>query len=207
MGESVSRKAEADEGDAVIAEHLVVLRAQLGDPDAFRILYDRYHDRVLTYVRQRMGSPDDADDVLQNVWVIVVRKVARLEQPQAFRTWLFRIAHSQSMSRLRRWRREVAFHSTAIEEDLAAVALEEDDFGAVPDVELEALHRGLAKLSNPHREVLILRYFEGFDYTEIAGIVGCGVGTVRSRLHYAKAALLRELTPRPASEPHHGDDG
>lgn len=194
-------------GDDRIAEHLVVLRAQLGDSAAFGILFDRYHARVLAYVEHRMGSAADAEDVLQEVWVSVVRKIARLEEPQAFRAWLFRVAHRQTISKLRRTRREVTLDGEAMERELAGLVAPDDDHAtAFADFESEALHRALAELSAPHREVLSLRYFEEFTYEEIAGIVGCGVGTVRSRLYYAKAALHRELISRAVSHPHNGDD-
>lgn len=196
----------AGSADDRIAEHFVVLRAQLGDPEAFGVLFDRYHARVLAYVRHRMDSTADAEDVLQEVWVTVVRKIARLEEPQAFRAWLFRIAHGHAVSRLRRKRREVTLGSDMTEQVFSAMAAPENDASeALADYDEDAVHEALAELSAPHREVLSLRYFEGFTYEEIAGIVGCGLGTVRSRLHYAKAALQRELISRPARQPHQGE--
>lgn len=178
-----------------IVEHLIVLRAQLGDPAAFGLLFDRHHDRVLEHVRRLLRSRADAEDVLQDVWVRVVRGIAKLEDPAAFRAWLYRIAHNEAVSRLR-WRRRRVLDV----EDLGATEI----FAIVPEpsgegedlpggFEPEAVGRAMLELSDLHREVLTLRYFEDFTYEEISRILGRSPGTVRSRIHYAKKALEHEL--------------
>lgn len=171
----------------------MVLRAQLGDRDAYGGLFARYNPRLLYYLRRLVGSPADAEDVLQEVWITVVRKLATLEQPEAFRAWIYRIAHNRAISRLRSGRGEPPLEELLDEHPLAATAESEDE-AALAGHDAEAIHAGLARLSPAHREVLTLRFLEELSYEEVADVVGCSLGTVRSRIHYAKKSLLAHLT-------------
>ena len=171
----------------------MVLRAQLGDRDAYGGLFARYNPRLLYYLRRLVGSPADAEDVLQEVWITVVRKLATLEHPEAFRAWIYRIAHNRAISRLRSGRDEPPLEEHLDEHPLAATAESEDE-AALAGHDAEAIHAGLARLSAAHREVLTLRFLEELSYEEVADVVGCSLGTVRSRIHYAKKSLLAHLT-------------
>jgi RNA polymerase sigma-70 factor (ECF subfamily) len=112
----------------------------------------------------------------------------KLQSAAAFRVWVYRIAHDQAVSELRRKaRRPVMF------EDIPTGRPPEptgDDDTAFEDAEL--VHAALVGLSIDHRRVLTLRFLEDMSIEEIAQVVGCGVGTVKSRLHYAKAALRHQ---------------
>lgn len=172
-----------------IEEQLTVLLAQRGDQEAFGRLLDLYDARLLYFVRRMLGEADGALDVLQAVWLTVHRKLPTLRSAEAFRVWLYRIAHDHAVAELRRKaRRPVLF------EDAPA--------GVPPDPEIsddrafedaELVHTALLCLSVDHRRVLTLRFLEDMPVEAIAEIVGCGVGTVKSRLHYAKAALRRRI--------------
>jgi RNA polymerase sigma-70 factor (ECF subfamily) len=170
-----------------ILEQLLILRCQAGDDDAFAALIGRYRDRMTYYVRRLMGDGDHAEDVLQDTWLAAYRGLPRLRSPGAFGVWLYRIAHDKACHELRRRRDWVEFR----EDDLRADAPpDEPRFTAE---QAGAIHRSLARLQAPHREVLILRFLEGMSYEHIAAVTSCPVGTVRSRLHHAKHALRREL--------------
>jgi len=174
--------------DQNLVEYLQVMRAQSGDPDAFARLFERYNARLLYYVRRLVGPSTDAEDVLQEVWLVVVRKVNSLENPGSFRTWIYRIAHNKSMSRLRKQKHEVPLDE--VEELVDEV---EEDYSLYQEYDAGAIQAGLDRLSPNHREVLTLRFLESLSYEEIAEIIASSVGTVRSRLHYAKKILQSEL--------------
>ncbi len=193
-----------------VLESFVVVRAQAGDDTAFEQLYESYGDRVLYYLRRFLGGGGAADDASQAVWLTVYRKLKTLEQPAAFRTWLYRIAHNTAISMLRKRGREVSWdevagsgrgHANRAGEadgrvgvggaaDVADPGAEDDGFDAF---DAAAIHACLDRLSEPHREALTLRFLHDMSYQEIAAVVDVGIGTIRSRLHHAKRALRREL--------------
>jgi RNA polymerase sigma-70 factor (ECF subfamily) len=177
-----------DELDRVY-ERLLVIRAQAREPDAFRELVERYQRRLLYYIRRVLGDLTESSDVLQEVWLRIFMKLNSLRAPEAFRVWLYKIAHDETVSYLRRRPKE----STATEEDAPAVA--ESDPSNELDIldNAEVVHRALERLSHPHREVLTLRFVEDLGLAEIAEIVGCDMGTVKSRLHYAKRSLREQM--------------
>jgi len=172
-----------------IEERLMVLLAQQGDRDAFGRLMDRYDKRLLYFVRRILGETDGALDMLQSVWLIVHRRLRRLQSPDAFRVWVYRIAHDQAVTELRKkTRRPVLFEESEASEPLDAAGLDESAFDNA-----ELVHVALRDLSVDHRRVLTLRFLEDMSIEEIAEVVGRGAGTIKSRLHYAKAALRRRI--------------
>jgi RNA polymerase sigma-70 factor (ECF subfamily) len=124
-----------------------------------------------------------AEDALQDVWLDVFRAVFRLADTGAFRAWLYRIARDRASRELRK-RRPPA---QPLEEGGPIDGRAEEAHFTAEDV--ERIHAALDELAAEHREVLVFRYLEAMTYEEIARVVGCQVGTVRSRLHYAKRAL------------------
>jgi RNA polymerase sigma-70 factor (ECF subfamily) len=172
-----------------IEERLTVLLAQQGDLDAFGRLVDRYDNRLNYFVRRILGETDGALDLLQSVWLIVHRRLRRLQSPDAFRVWLYRIAHDQAVTELRRkTRRSVLFEGTAVCHPLDVASVDDSTFENA-----ELVHVALRDLTVDHRRVLTLRFLEDMSIEEIAEVVGCGLGTVKSRLHYAKLALRRRI--------------
>lgn len=172
-----------------LRESLLVLRCQAGDESAFSDLYDRFGPRSLSYLEGILG-PEAAADVHQEVWLAVFRRIPELANPSAFRTWLYRTTRHRAIDALRHRKREAELLTTA---DGSEGELVQDPAGHPGEREDQrALKAGLARLDTPHREVLILRYWEGMSYAEIALVAGCSLGTIRSRLHNAKKKL-REL--------------
>lgn len=144
-------------------EHVQVLRAQLGDRAAYARLFERHHAPVLRYVHGLLGNGDDAEDVMQDVWVTIVRKIATLDHPAAFQSWMYRIARNRSISRLRRSRPHVALDDLADAEQLTIADDQkgDDDDASLPSHDAAAIDAGLARLSPVHREVLTLRFMNG----------------------------------------------
>lgn len=184
--------------DQDVVEHLTVLRAQLGEHDAFTRLHARYNSRLLYYLRRLVTPAGLAEDILQEVWLTVVKKITTLDDPQAFRAWIYRIARHRAISRARRGRRDLSLDDLppAHEVDPATVERADD---LIARFDPAAIHAALDRLSVAHRDVLTLRFLDELSYQEIAEVVGCGVGTVRSRLYYAKKSLSDHLTRRDES--------
>lgn len=170
-------------------ERETVLRAQTGDREAFSQLVDAYDQRLLYFVRRVLGEHDAAFDVLQAVWLTVHRKLRGLKSPSAFRVWVFRIAHDKAVSELRKkTRRPVPVEDVEIISNETERSEAEEAFDNA-----ELVHAGLQKLSVDHRRVLTLYFLEEMTVAEIAAVVGCSDGTVKSRLHYARRALRRHI--------------
>jgi RNA polymerase sigma-70 factor (ECF subfamily) len=170
-------------------ERLTILQAQQGDREAFSRLVDLYDQRLLYFVRRILGDTDGAFDVLQSVWLTVHRKLGKLNSLDAFRVWLYRIAHDNAVSELRKEsKRPVSF------EEVETIAGADDANAEEIAVEnAELVHLALRGLSIDHRRVLTLRFLEDMTIEDIAEVIGCRAGTVKSRLHYAKAALRRRI--------------
>ena len=167
-------------------DRLLVLRCQTGDEDAYRELVARFGPRLCYFLRKLVGQLDRADDLAQEVWLDVLRQLPKLKDAAAFTTWMYRIAHGKAMLDGRRNGRA----PTAIA-DVEWIADKEDDAFSAEDA--ARIHAALERLEPPHREVLVLRFLEELSYDEIGQIVDCPLGTVRSRIHYAKVALQRLL--------------
>jgi RNA polymerase sigma-70 factor (ECF subfamily) len=181
------QKAGMSDAAARIHERVLVLRIQSGDEYAFTELVERYHARLYAYLRTLFGSTDQVDDALQEVWFDVYRSVPKLADPGAFSAWVYRIAHNRAMRELRERR---PLHVPLNEEEFAE---EEDDNDSISGIDAGQIHGALNRLAPEHREVLVLRFMNDMSYEEIASVVDCPVGTVRSRIHYAKRALRQAL--------------
>ncbi len=179
---------ERDDELERLETELCVVQAQAGDSVAFHRLVELYEKRLLYYIRRFTRGSDSPLDVLQDVWLTVFRQINSLRSPAAFKTWLYQIAHDRAIDLLRRQRREEEFFAEA---EQAAETETPNDTDAFENAEL--VHRALAEVSLPHREVLTLRFLEGLEIAEIAEIVRCNLGTAKSRLHYAKKALQQKV--------------
>jgi RNA polymerase sigma-70 factor (ECF subfamily) len=168
--------------------HLTILRCQAGDERAFEQIMQAFGSRTLAYLTALVG--DDADDVQQEVWLSVFRHVHELANPSAFRTWLFRLTRHRAIDWLRKRKRERELEEIATAEITEVV---EDDAALNEELDDATLQKVLAGLPPPQREVLLLRYRDDLSYTEIAMVVGCPIGTVRTRLHHAKRKLSEQL--------------
>jgi RNA polymerase sigma-70 factor, ECF subfamily len=168
-------------------ERLLVLRCQTGDEDAYRELVLRFGARLRYFLLKLTARTDRVDDLVQETWIDVLRQLPRLKDASAFTAWLYRIAHGKAMLDGRRSGRELV-GSGGVES--AVESNDEPDFS--PE-DAARIHAALDRLEPQHREVLVLRFLEEMSYEEIGHVVDCPVGTVRSRIHYAKMALKRLL--------------
>jgi RNA polymerase sigma-70 factor, ECF subfamily len=169
-----------------LLEPILVMQAQLGNTAAFSQLVSDHHASLRYYVRRILGRSNETEDVLQEVWLAVHRQLRRLDDPTRFSVWLYRIARNQAYLALRK----------SPQYTLGEPGWEEAATGPEPEFGPEDaahIHACLDRLGTEHREVLVLRFLEGLDYGQIAAVIGVPVGTVRSRLFYAKQSLKREI--------------
>ena len=194
-------------------ERLLVARAQTGDETALAELIERYHARVRYFVTKMLGGAGgggagggDANhrrgrasvaDVLQDVWLDVVRGLPGLRDAQTFPAWVYRVARDRVWQELRR--SGVRAIETIADEAIGNIAADDSDDPTFDAADVALVHACLDELSPPHREVLVLRFLQELSYDQVAAVARCDVGTVRSRLHYAKRALRRAIERKRSS--------
>ena len=165
----------------------IVHRCQDGERTAFEELFEMYQPRLKYYVRRLDSEGTNIDDILQDIWLIVFRKIHKLKDAHIFAVWLYRITRNKVYDGFRRKERVVRLP----EEDEFPVSGGDEPVFDTNDA--EKLHRALNKLEPHHREVLTLSFVEQLSYKSIADVVGCSIGTVRSRIFYAKQFLRKEM--------------
>ena len=170
-------------------ERLLVLQVQTRDQDAFRELVRRYERRLFYYIRRILSDGGESLDVLQEVWLRVYLKIGSLRSPEAFRVWLYKIAHDRTVSHLRK-RSEP---HTSIDANEPAMEANDPGNDAKAFDNAELVHRALQFLSHSHRETLTLYFLENMGISEISEVMGCEEGTVKSRLHYGKIELKKHI--------------
>jgi len=176
-------------------------RARAGDRDALRQLYERYHRRVLALVVGMVRNPEDAREIVQDTFVRAFRSLDSFKGDSSFYTWLYRIAVNRAIDLQRRgskFQRTEFDESIALGEEAsstsASFAASEDPFHAVRNRELgRKISEAIESLTPDHRAVILLREIEGLSYEEISEVMDCSLGTVMSRLHYARKKLQAKL--------------
>ena len=194
---SPERQLEADSDMAVVRQ------VQAGDVAAFDRLITKYRERVFGIVYNMTANREDAADLTQDAFIKAFQSINRFGGQSSFFTWLYRIAINSTLSHLRKHRLRSFFSLELIDEEAPVsrelIAALTDKTGADRDTfvhELkEKLNEAMQKLSIKHRTVVTLFEIDGLSHQEIAEVMNCSVGTVRSRLHYAKQLLQSELQP------------
>lgn len=191
---SPERQEEAD------SDFRIVQRVQAGEVAAFDTLVQKYRERLYGVVYNLTSNREDAADLTQETFIKAFRSIARFKASSSFFTWLYRIAINGTLSHLRknRLRRYFSLEKLADEdfnpEVLQALVVNGDIDKAAAMKELqEKLNEALQKLSFKHRTVVTLFEIDQLSHQEIAEVMECSVGTVRSRLHYAKQQLQAQL--------------
>ncbi len=164
----------------------IVHRCRGGERAAFEGLFEIYQPRLKYYVR-RLDGDGGIDDILQDIWLTVFKKIHKLKKAQTVTVWLYRIARNKVYDRFRRKERLVSLPQ---EDEIPVSGGDEPVFDAN---DAERLHVALTRLKPYHREVLTLCFIEQMPYQSIADVVGCNIGTIRSRIFYAKQSLRKEM--------------
>src|SRR4051794_22958585 len=173
----------AHRGLASRSDERLVAIAKDGDERAFEVLYERHSPAILRYCRSLLRSTQEAEDVKQEVFVLAISALRRGAQPDAFRPWLYRIAHNACMSHLRMRRPVLVADNGVLVGPAAAEPVQHhreelrqllDDIGTLPDVQ---------------RGALLLREMDGFSYEQVGEVLGLPLSTVRASIFRARRTL------------------
>jgi RNA polymerase sigma-70 factor (ECF subfamily) len=178
---------------------LLVKKSQKGDTSAFEELVKMYQDRIYALSYQLTGNHADAEDLAQNTFIKAYRALPKFRNEADFGTWLHRIAVNLSINEKRKRRPDVSLDNpvqtrdgemprmVASDTESPEEAYENKEFSGM-------VRRALKELSVEHRAVLVLREMQGYSYDEIAVMLDCSLGTVKSRINRARQTLKKEIT-------------
>jgi len=175
-------------------EELVVLT--LKDKENYQYLIQRYKDKLMRYVVRLSGAKtEDAEDILQEVFIKVYQKLNDFDPSLKFSSWIYRITHNETIDHLRKSKTRpqvVGFESNLIIMDLLKA-----DLDIIKDIDkkyfAENIEKIISGLGEKYRDVIILKYKEDKDYMEISDILKKPPGTVATLLKWAKAQLKKEI--------------
>ncbi|MEM1083065.1 MAG: sigma-70 family RNA polymerase sigma factor [Verrucomicrobiota bacterium] len=195
-GDSAS-KGGPEDGDEETDEALVA-RAQAGDTAAYDALVTRHRGRIFAMIRQMIKNEADAWDLAQESFIKAWKALPRFEAKARFTTWLYRIAHNTVYDWVRRKRPESGGELNDEifgENQIDPASTTTPTSNRAPDEALaggelrERIEAALDQLSPQHREAVVLKDVQGLAYKEIAEVMDCSIGTVMSRLYYARQKL------------------
>ncbi len=178
-----------------IGDEVLVRRSQKGSMEAFEELVARHRDKIFARAFSMMRNEDEAVDLSQEAWVKGWQRLKQFQGESSFVTWMTRIVINLCLDQLRKQKRQRAESIEQLEEDLGGVERQMPTVAINPTEGLERselrrrIDEALGKLSYEHRTVLILHEFEDLEYKEIAKRMECSIGTVMSRLFYARRKM------------------
>jgi RNA polymerase sigma-70 factor (ECF subfamily) len=172
----------------ILDSAILVVRFQRGDREAFEAIVRHWEQRLFFYIRRLVSTEADAWELLQETWLKLFRSLSSLRDPKSLPAFMYRTARNTVMTRLRRKevQAENFVEETHNDEPCA------DAFASFDNA--EQVRHALEQLPLPQREALTLFFLEDLSLEEIAEVTGVPVGTVKSRLHYAKAAIRKLIS-------------
>ena len=171
-------------------EIFLVLRAQTGDREAFDELLKSVQVPLFRYISRLTGEQALAEEILQEVFLIIYRKIGWLENAEVFRAWAYRIASRETFKHLKKERR----WAERIDEEVLQTIPARNEKGEIYEPELiEKIPELLSALSPASRAVLILHYLDEMSLSETAAVLGINLGTAKSRLTYGLHSLRQKL--------------
>ncbi len=171
-----------------VEDRYLVRKAAKGNVDAFNLLVSRHEKRVFNYLYRIVGHREDALDLTQDVFLKAYQNLAKLSDVERFSPWLFRIAHNEAFSQLRRKRPDSA-------ELLYDPSTANSSEGMFPLEMSLAVATALNRLSQDQREAVVLKIYQGFKFEEMAEILELPLSTIKSRLYSALDVLKGALAP------------
>ena len=165
----------------------LIAKARRGNVEAYNLLISRWDKRIFNYLYRLVKDREDAMDLSQDVFLKAYQNLAKLEDSSRFGPWLYRIAHNEAYSLLRKNRPE-----TELVDDYA----DRMPSRRMMPVEVTlAVERAMSRLSEEQREAVVLKIYEGFKFEEMAEVLSCPVSTIKSRLYTALDLLKDTLAP------------
>lgn len=170
----------------------LVQAAAKGDMEAFEKIYYRHHRRVYSVCWRMLQNSTEAEDLTQDVFIQLYRKIGSFRGDSAFTTWLHRMTVNQVLMHFRK-RRLKSEKTTEEGETPVQIVLGTENPKRMPIVDKIALKNAIAQLSTGYRNVFVLHDVEGYEHEEVAKILSCAVGTSKSQLHKARLKLRKLL--------------
>ncbi|ABV94162.1 RNA polymerase [Dinoroseobacter shibae DFL 12 = DSM 16493] len=167
----------------------LVAQIGMGDKRAMHALYLRYNDAIYAFSLSRAGNPELASDCVHDTMLDVWRTAAKFQGRSSVKTWLFSIARNKLVDALRKRGKHAYVEDVPEVEDTAP----NPEAAAIAAAERARLHHCLEGLSGPQRAAVRLAFLEELTYPEVAEIEAVPVGTIKTRIHHAKRALMRCL--------------
>jgi len=180
-------------------DNLLVHQARNGSREAFSALMELYQAKVYNLAYRMTGSAEDAADLCQETFLNAWRGLPNFQGNSSFSTWLYRLTNNACLDFIRREKKRRGMDVLSLNDDEKDFDELIPDNSPTPQAKLEekerseALRRALGKLSEEHRQVLLLREISGLSYTEIAKVIGQEEGTVKSRIARARLSLRNIL--------------
>jgi len=178
-----------------LSDEDLVRQFQEGNKDAFRLLVERNQYKVRSIILYTLNRDDLVDDIAQDVFIKVYKAIDKFRFDSKFYTWIYRITVNKCRDELRkrRWKRFVSLNNSPYNDEPKNVTelTTEQNHNEFKD----AVHAALQQLPVRHREIIVLKDIEDYTYEEIAEILECEMGTVKSRLSRARTALRKILEP------------
>jgi RNA polymerase sigma-70 factor (ECF subfamily) len=194
---SFGRANEASKDVPVASDHALAQKAGQGDMSAFEELYRRHYRRVYSLCLRMTQNVSEAEDLAQEAFVQLFRKIGSFRGESAFTTWLHRLTVNQVLMHFRK--RSVRDEKTTEEgETPDQTVMGTENPNRMPVVDRIALDNAIAQLPRGYRTVFVLHDVEGYEHEEIGRMLGCAVGTSKSQLHKARMKL-RNLLKRQSS--------
>lgn len=196
-------QSTSDDGlheDGGLPDGDLVFKAQQGDVHAFDTLVERYHSKIYGLTYNMTSNREDAEDLTQEVFVKAFEALPRFKGKSSFYTWIYRIAVNKTINYRKKRNRKRAVSLDQFDQEIKTDEVYHDltakgsPLRSLSLTELQKkLNEALQNLSEKHRTVVVMHDMQGIPHEEIAKVVGASVGTVRSRLFYARRQMQAEL--------------
>ena len=176
-------------------ENRLIQLVRDGDLSAWGELIQIHQDRLYNSIVRVVGHPDQARDVVQDTFIQAIESFSHFDGKSQFSTWLYRIAFNRAMTIYRRQKDEVSLDVARekVGDETMATSQDQPEDRVLNSELVDEVHQALQQLTAEHRAVMVLREIEGCEYEQIAEILDVSIGTVRSRLHRARAEMRRLL--------------
>ena len=185
-----------------VNEAAAIEKAKLGDAEAFQALYDRHKRRVYSLCLRMTANTAEAEDLTQEAFLQLYRKIATFRGESAFSTWLHRLSVNVVLMHLRKKGLPVVSLEETTqggEEDSPKKDFGADDVALSGSIDRLQLQRAVNDLPPGYRTIFVLHDIQGYEHNEIAGIVGCSIGNSKSQLHKARMKI-RDLLKKNRAE-------
>lgn len=184
----------------MLSEQELIKSAQAGNAVAFEQLIEEHQKRIFSIAYRIAGNYEDASDMAQEVLVKVFRNLKNFRGDSKFSTWLYRVATTTCLDEQKKQRRHPAYSlDETLETEDGSLGVDPVDTGPTPEESMEqkavrqAIHLAIGKLKDEHKKVILLREVQGLSYEEIAKVLNCSEGTVKSRINRARDHLKKIL--------------